>query len=343
MTTPLRVEAAIETGGDLADAVATLLPLEQDLAYANFAPLTAREGAVLALHAGRWQRDDDVIASFVARDARGRPLLAARLARRPFESQHFGLSMATIDAPVGVADVEVRERALDALLAAAFAHAQEQGVEHVAVRASARDIAASRAAQRCGAWHVGTQVSWMLTLDGHPHDGLPPGFAMELLEPAQLATSDSAIWKEIAEWGARGFDRSPFAFDHSLSRERAFAVYQTWTEKVMRGEWCDGVVRVRHGGEVVAFISFQLLRDVSEAAGAPVIGRCLAATLPAFRGLATACVREISATRPLGAAYLEGETPITTFGTVSLFARTGFRYLRATAHFHRRFEGRSGL
>jgi hypothetical protein len=334
------VEARIEAGAELADALAVLLPLENDLAYGNFAPIASREGATLALHAARWQRSDDEIATFVARDGDGQPLVAARLDARPFESQHFELPMAAIDAPVGVADGERRQRALAALLKAAFACARERGIAHVAVRASARDIATSRAAQQLGAAHVGTQVSWMLSLDGHPHEGLPPGFTLETKQAGELTRSDPPTWKRIAEWGARAFDRSPYAFDASLPYARSLAVYQVWTEKVMRGEWCDQLVLVRHQEEVVAFISHQLLRDVSEAAGVRVIGRCLAATLPEYRGLATACVREISATRPLGASYLEGETPVTTLGTVNLFARTGFRYLRATATFHRRLDRR---
>lgn len=338
MTDAPHVQARVETGADLAEALAALLPAEEDLAYATFAPIAARQGAAVALHAARWQRSRDALAALVARDADGRPLAAARLDGRPFESQHFGLPMAAIDAVAGVPDTARREPALDALLAAALACAREQGIAHVALRASARDVAASRAAQRLGLLHVGTQVSWMLALDGNPHDGLPPGFALETHEPAELTRSDPATWKRISEWGARSFDRSPYAFDASLPPARSLAVYQVWTEKVMRGEWCDQLVLVRHQDEVVAFISHQLLRDVSEAAGVGVIGRCLAATLPDYRGLATACVREISARRPLGASYLEGETPVTTFGTVNLFARTGFRYLRATSHYHRRLD-----
>jgi hypothetical protein len=215
-------------------------------------------------------------------------------------------------------------------------HARALGVEHVAVRASSHDVAASRAAQRLGAHHVGTQVSWILALDGHPHDPLPPGFDLETHAAASLVASESSTWKRIAEWGARSFEHSPYAFDASLPAGRALDVYRVWTEKVMRGQWCDEVVLVRHAGEVVAFISYQRLRDVSDAAGVGVVGRCLAATLPDYHGLCTACVREISARRPFGASYLEGETPVTTLGTINLFAKTGFRYQRATAHFHRR-------
>lgn len=332
------VQVEAERGEALERSLASLLCADGDLAYANFAPIAGREGASAALHAGRWRNAATALGAFVARDAAGRPLAALRLDRRPFESEHFALPMAVIDAPVGTQRTELREPAVDALLGAAFACARAHGIAHVAVRASSNDIATSRAAQRHAAVHVGTQVSWMLALDGHPHEPLPPGFDLETHAPESLADSESATWKRIAEWGARSFDRSPYAFDATLPAARSLAVYQAWTEKVMRGEWCDRVVLVRHAGEVVAFISYQLLRDVTDAAGIAVIGRCLAATLPEYRGMATACVREIAATRPLGASYLEGETPVTTFGTINLFAKTGFRYLRATAHFHRRFE-----
>jgi hypothetical protein len=89
---------------------------------------------------------------------------------------------------------------------------------------------------------------------------------------------------------------------------------------------------------VVAVIPMQLVRDLSEAAGARVFGRSLAATLPDYRGLCTALMREMIAQRPFGADWMEGDTPATTYGTINMFAKVGFRYLRGTSVFHRRLD-----
>jgi hypothetical protein len=108
--------------------------------------------------------------------------------------------------------------------------------------------------------------------------------------------------------------------------------------RVFAGEWADGAMVARDAAEVVAVIPMQLERDLSEAAGARVFGRSLAATLPDYRGLCTALMREMIARRPFGADWMEGDTPATTYGTINMFAKVGFRYLRGTSVFHRRLD-----
>jgi hypothetical protein len=338
----IRVRA--EADPELEAALVELLPREPELSYANFAPIAKRAGAAAELHAARWRVGAGRLFVLVARDPDGAPLGALRVERRPFESAHFGIPMARIEAPAAVASPTRRAEAVAALLGEAVSWLRARGFAHVALRASAQDRATLFAARAQGAFSVGTQVSWMCALTGTQHEEpLPPGFQLETRSREALRESDPATWKQIVEWGARGFDKGPFLFDPTLPEALSRGVYQVWSEKVMRGEWADAVVCVQHAGEVVAFISLQVLADVSQAAGSTVLGRCLAATLPRYRGLATAIVREIVATRPLGGSWLEGETPVTTLGTINLFAKTGFRYLRATALFHLRLDdGRDG-
>ena len=106
----------------------------------------------------------------------------------------------------------------------------------------------------------------------------------------------------------------------------------------MRGEWADAVLIARDGAEVVAFISMLRLDDVSEAADAVVCGRGLGATLPEYRGLFTAIQREMVAARPLGASYMENETQVATIGSINVYAKLGFRFLRSTSTFHLRLQ-----
>jgi hypothetical protein len=102
----------------------------------------------------------------------------------------------------------------------------------------------------------------------------------------------------------------------------------------MTGDWADAVLVARDGDDVVAFISMLDMPDVSEAAGERVCGRGLGATLPEYRGLFTAIQREMIAERPLGAAFMENETQVSTLGSINVYAKLGFRYLRSTGTYH---------
>lgn len=106
----------------------------------------------------------------------------------------------------------------------------------------------------------------------------------------------------------------------------------------MRGKWADAVLLVRHDEQVVAFISMLELPDVSAEAGVRVCGRGLGATLPEYRGLFTAIQREMIFRRPLGAAFMENETQVATIGSINVYAKLGFRFLRSTSTFHRRLD-----
>jgi hypothetical protein len=334
----MRVHVAAADAQQLGEALDALLPGEPDLAYANFPPLAERGDALHALHRRRFAEARDALATLVARDGDGHPLACARLARRPFDSEHFGLPLAAIDRPLGVGDGERRAAAFSELFGEAFARLRAAGVAHVAVRASSDDAAASIALQRLGAAHVGTSVSWTCALDGRPAPPPPVGIDLAALAADELRALAAPATKRLVEWSERAFRNGPFVFDGTLPLERALALYPAWMRKVFSGEWADGAMVARDRGEVVAVIPMQLVRDLSEAAGARVFGRSLAATLPGHRGLCTALMREMIASRPFGADWMEGDTPVTTFGTINMFAKVGFRYLRATSIFHRRLD-----
>jgi len=342
---PARVHIDVHAtpGEDLAAALGPLLEAEPDLPYANFAPLAppkGRPGAAERLHRARWLDPADCIEVLVARSPGGEPLAALRLERREFESRHFGLAMARAERPLAVRDGAPRLAALRALYTEAFQRLRRAGFAHVALRASTRDRWAPWALQELGAVHVDTQVSWMCPLTGQPHDDqLPPGLAHELHDRASVSRLPPSSWKRLAEWSGRAFDRGPLVFDLTLPADRASTVYEAWTEHVMRGEWADAVLVVRHQEEIVAFISMLELPDVSAEAGERVCGRGLGATLPEYRGLFTAIQREMIFRRPLGAAFMENETQVATIGSINVYAKLGFRFLRSTATFHRRLDG----
>jgi hypothetical protein len=333
------IRVAPAEGAALEQALAALLPAEPELAYANFAPIAARAGAAVSLHHGRWCGAAGVVAALVAYDASGRPLAAIRLEDRPFESEHFGLRMARIEPPIGVRAPGLRLAALRALYRAAFERLAASGHVHVAARASTRDRAAPWVLQECGAYHVDTQVSWMCPLTGEPYDEALPGrLRHEVHDRESIRALPHASWKRLAEWSASAFDRGPLVFDWTLDAKRASQIYRVWTERVMTGQWADVILLVREQDEIVAFISMLHLPDVSEAAGCVVHGRGLGATLPEYRGLFTAIQREMIARRPLGASFMENETQVATIGSINVYARLGFRFLRSTSTFHRRLD-----
>lgn len=334
MPTP-RVE--LEHGERLAEALDSLLAAEPELPYANFAPVAARPGAAVALHRERWIEAGEAL---VARDAEGTPLAAVRVDPREFESEHFELPMATLDRPLAAADPAARVAGLRAVLRAAVEHAHDAGYAHLAARASTRDRATPWVLQELGAFHVDTQVSWMASLTGMPHDEqLAPPLRVEIRERSTPGDLPRSAWKRLAEWSGRAFDRGPLVFDHTLPHARALRVYEAWTERVMAGEWADAVLLAWDRDEIVAFISMLAMPEVSRAAGAVVCGRGLGATLPEYRGLFTAIQREMIAARPLGALYMENETQAATIGSINVYARLGFRYLRSTSTFHLRLDG----
>jgi hypothetical protein len=246
--------------------------------------------------------------------------------------------MAAVERPLAVAEPGVRATALGALYAGAFARLRADRYAHVALRASADDAVTSWVVQQRGALHVGTQVHWTCALDGTPAPAAPPGIALEARDREGLRRIEPAAWKRLVEWSGGAFHRGPFVFDPTLPQDRALSLYSIWMEKVFAGEWADGAMLALSGPEVVAVIPMRHLEDVSAVSGARVYGRSLAATLPEHQGLCTALMREMIARRPFGADWMEGDTPVTTWGTINMFAKVGFRYLRATSIFHRRLD-----
>ncbi len=334
---PAPVEISAVAGDELRAVLAALLPVEPELPYANFLPIADRPGAAVRLHAGRWRAPERRIGAWVARDAGGTALAAVYADDRPFESEHFGLRAARIEQPIACTDPQRRVDALLALYPAVLDDLRRGGYEHVAARGSTRDRATGWAAQSAGFFHVDTQVSWMCPLTGTQHDeALPPGLHVEVHERDTLPSVDPARWRELADWAAEAFDRGPYVFDLSLPYDRARAIYRVWTERMMAGEWADAVILVFHGDKAVAFISMLDMPDVSEAAGVHVCGRGLGATLPGYRGLFTAIQKEMIARRPRGASFMENETQVATIGSINVYAKLGFRYLRSTATYHRR-------
>lgn len=330
---------APEEAESLEGVLDDLLPQEPELAYGNFLPIASRPGAAVALHRGRWLNARGLVGVWVARDGR-RPVAALRVITRPFESQHFGIRAVKIEPPVAVRDSDERAAALRQLYPAVVEALRTDGCEHAAARASTRDRAAAWVLQETGFFHVDTQVSWMCPLTGTPHDEpLPAGLSLSIHDAASIARVEPAHWRRLADWAGTAFDRGPFVFDLSMPYAPAKGIYRAWTEKVMAGDWADAVLLVSRGEEAVAFISMRILRDVSEAAGALVCGEGLGATLPEYRGLFTTIQREMIAARPLGASFMENETQVATIGSINVYAKLGFRYLRSTSTYHRRVEG----
>lgn len=321
-------------GSQLAAALDRLLEVEPELPYANFQPIASRRGAAAALHRELWTNPAAGLA-WVAYEESGEPVAAVRAERREFESEHFGMEAFRLEPPIAVREGPRRLAALRALYSAAVDGLRSIGARHVAARSSTRDRSTPWALQDNGFYHVDTQVSWMCALTGTPHDeALPPNLHLEVHDRTTIRTIPSAAWRRLAEWAGTAFDRGPFVFDHTVPYEQACRIYQVWTAKMMGGEWADAVLLVRTEDEVVAYISMLELPEVSAASGLRVFGRGLGATLPGYRGLFTAIQREMIARRPLGADFMENETQVATIGSINVYAKLGFRYLRSTATFH---------
>ena len=182
----------------------------------------------------------------IARDGDARPLAALRLEPRDFESRHFGMAMARLEAPVGVADEGLRLAALRALYAAALNTLRAAAFAHVSAVVSTQDRVAAWALQEQGCFHVGTKISWMAPLTGAPDaPPLAAGLRIEIHDGASARALPASSWRRLEEWTASAFDRGPFVFDLSVPRERAAAVYQEWTRKALTGEWADSLLVVR--------------------------------------------------------------------------------------------------
>jgi hypothetical protein len=334
------VQVARERGAQLDEALDALLAVEPYLAYANFPPIARRAGGAHALHRQRWQAEAESLGVLVARDGESGPLAALCLRPREFESHHFGLRIASIEAPIAVLEEARRLAALRALYGAARETLSRDGYQHLATVASTHDRIACWALQEIGAFHVGTKISWMQPLTGRraAHD-LPATLRLELYDRATIPTLERAAWQRLYEWSGTAFDRGPYVFDLNLPYDRAMRVYQVWTEKALTGEWADILIVVRDGDEIVAFHSMMLLPDLSAAAGVGILGRGIGGTLPGYKGLFTALQKETCARRPLGAGFLENETQASTVQSINVFGKLGHRCLRSIASFHMRLGG----
>jgi len=178
----------------------------------------------------------------------------------------------------------------------------------------------------------------MPPLTGRPlrHE-LPSPLRIEAYDKAAIPTLDPASWR-LCEWTATAFDRGPYVFDLSVPHDRAMGIYQVWTEKALRGEWADALLVVRDGAEVVAFHTMMWLHDLSEAAGAGVLGRGIGGTLPGYRGLFTTLQLETAAVRPLGASFLENESQASTIQSINVFGKLGHRCVQSTASLRMRLD-----
>jgi hypothetical protein len=331
------VRVTREHGARLDQALAAVLPVEPYLAYSNFPPIAGREGGAVRLHRRWWDAAAEVL---VARDDTDRPVALLRLGDREFESQHFGIPMAKIDLPAGVADEAERLPALRTLYQAACERLRERGIRHVTTMSSTQDRAACWVLQELGCFHVGTKITWMAPLTGRLRKNtLPPHLRIDVFERAAIASLSRTAWRRIHEWTGTAFDRGPFIFDLNVPRDRAVAVYQVWTEKAFTGEWSDVLLVMRDGADVVAFNAMLLLPDLSEAAGVGVLGRGLGASLPEYRGLFTALQEECAAVRPLGAGFLENETQASTVPSINVFGKLAHRCLHSIATYHARLDG----
>ena len=326
-----------EEGARLDEALEVLVPAEPYLTYANFAPVARRDGGVLWLHRRRWREAASGLGVWVARDRSDRPVAALSLAHRAFESAHFAMRMAKIEPPVAVGDGRARLAALRALYASCHAELQARGYEHVAAVASTHDRSACWALQECGAFHVGTKISWMQALAGRrrQHE-LPAPLRIEHYDKSAIGTLQRATWQRLYDWSGKAFDRGPYVFDLNVPGDRAMGIYQVWTEKAMTGEWADILLVVRDGAEIVAFHTMMILHDLSEAAGVCIVGRGIGGTLPGYRGLFTALQKECAAMRPLGASFLENETQAATIQSINVFGKLGHQCLHSAATFHLR-------
>ncbi len=313
-----------------------LLEQEPELPYANFQPIAQRAGAAAHLHRELWLKPSrsQVWGVFASN---GKPLAALRAEHREFESEHFGFEAAKIDQPIAVRDAGLRLEALRTLYPPLLEALGSSRYSHVAARASTRDRCTAWVLQDNGFHHVDTQVSWMCALTGTPHDdALPPNLRFEIHDRRSVTEIERRHWQKLAEWAGTAFDRGPFVFDLTVPYDRACQIYQMWTEKMMTGQWADAIVLVRRDDEVVAYISMLEMPELSTAAGVRVFGRGLGATLPDYRGLFTAIQREMITRRPLDADFMENETQVATIGSINVYAKLGFRYLRSTSTFHRR-------
>jgi len=334
----MRLDVAPETEERLGEALGALLVAEPYLPYAAFPPIADRPGPMREYHARRFRQAAGAEGVLIARAA-GRPVAAIALGRRGFESDHFGMAIAGVEAPLAVGDESVRLPALRALYDAARRRLRAAGFAHLAAAASTHDRAASWALQEAGCFHVGTRISWMAPLTGErTGPALPAPLRIEVHDRASLAGLRRADWERLLAWTGEAFDRGPFVFDLAVSRERAAAVYQIWTEKAFTGEWADVVLVVRDGDEIVAYNTMQWLPDLSEAAGVGILGRGIGGSLPGYSGSFTALQRECAAVRPLGASWLENETQAATIGSINAFGRLGHRCFRSAASFHGRLD-----
>ncbi|HYD47020.1 MAG TPA: hypothetical protein VEB21_01665 [Terriglobales bacterium] len=337
----MQLRCGPEQGDSADEALTTILSSEPYLAYANFAPFRRRSGALQRLHHRRMRQAADGSGLFVARDAAGRPLAALALAPRLFDSAHFASRMARADAPVAVDGGERRLAVLRGLYRQAIEAMRAAGFQHLSFNCSSHDRAACWVLQELEAFYVGTKITWMQTLDGRARtQPIEKGLRLETYPADRLPLQPASCWQRLHRWSAQAFDRGPFVFDLSFTRERAMALYQVWTERAMTGQSGDVLLVVKNdSGEVVAFHSVMKLGDLSDAAGHGVLGRGIGGTLPEHRGLFTALQQECAATRPLGADFLENETQSSTVASIQVFGKLGHQCARSTATFHLRLDG----
>ncbi|MDP3937709.1 MAG: hypothetical protein Q8R92_06195 [Deltaproteobacteria bacterium] len=258
-------------------------------------------------------------------------------ARSPWESEHFGLPMATIAHIFARGEGNERAAIAAALLASLEGDARDRGFRHLRGMSDIEDTALLLALQERKFLLVDTLVTYISDNQRPPAAPPPvdPSFTFETYRKEDFGRIDPGEISHIAKFMREAYRIDRFHADPRLPREKCHEVYVEWFRNVFNGNWADGVHLLRKEGRVVGFLGFQYFAEIEARYGSKIIGRGLSAVLPEGRGGYSALTHATVNLCPYGSRHAEFDSQIQNFPVINVWVRNGLSFARGRYTLHR--------
>ena len=265
----------------------------------------------------------------------------------PWESTVFGKRMAGVPFLLAVgADTRVTYAVL---IEATKSLASEKGVEHIACRFRADDVALTNSLEAAGffladstlevGWDMErtrveeTQGEWIIT-DAW---GRTTKFPCEGVTTRPVAGSDVPAMRELAREAFTGRTQTRYTADPTLSPGAAGELYAQWFEKSCRGEFADFVAVAVEDGEPIGFHTTKLDRPLSSVVGRKFALSGITAIMPGKTGRALAVALHASVLRwyqETGVGFARGRVLVQNTGMLRGLLLMGATVFEAYHTFH---------
>jgi RimJ/RimL family protein N-acetyltransferase len=268
---------------------------------------------------------DDHNHLFVASD-KGIVVGMAVLNFLPWDTEHFGFSMAQIRYLMADGDYARAHSIKVRLIAFISSYCKEEGTVHISGRVDAEDISSIHALESSGFKLVDTLVKYVFNCHKHRIYAVK-----DLCKVRMFKDQDLLILKEIARVA---FTKDRFHSDPGFDRKKADELHVKWLEDLCRGEH-ERIFVAERNGRPIGFLAFRLKKELEKLMGCKIGGHGLNAVSFQAKGAYPSLVKALLQDSILHYDYLEFDTQVKNYEVLKVWQRFGFDFKRAQYTFHK--------